>query len=179
MPVSVDDGILMALREAGSSDAQIADAKLVLGSLCRMEGTNCVLVETGAPLESEKSMDWLRANKPHLLPVNNADADKAFAGKGNVTAAAKLIRDIGREAADKLAQQYGKAHALDSKPGVAPQHQQKNGDGKPVDHSKNPWSRAGWNVTRQGAIVKSLGVEKASAMARAVQSHIGAVRPSM
>jgi hypothetical protein len=101
MPVSVDDGILMALREAGSSDAQIADAKLVLGSLCRMEGTNCVLVETGAPLESDKSMEWLRADKPHLLPVNNADADK------NVTAAAKLIRSIGREAADKLAQQYG------------------------------------------------------------------------
>ncbi|HUI12988.1 MAG TPA: hypothetical protein VL048_05905 [Xanthobacteraceae bacterium] len=178
MPINVDDGILMALREAGSSDAQIADAKLVLGSLCRMEGTNCVLVETGAPLESDKSMEWLRANKPHLLPVNHADADKAFAGTGNKTAAARLIRDLGKAEADRIAQTYGKAHALDNKPGIAP-HQKQQKDCKPNDHKGNPWSSAGWSVTKQGQLVRSLGLEKASAMARAVNSHIGATRPSM
>lgn len=178
MPINVDDGILKALGEAGSSPAQIEDAKLILGPLCLMDGVNCVLATTGAPLESEKSMAWLRANKGHLLPADTADADAAFVGRGNKTVAARLIRDLGKAEADRIAQTYGKRDALDNKPGVAPQREQKDASGKPADHSKNPWSRAGWNVTKQGAIVKSLGVEKASQMARAVQSHIGAVRPS-
>jgi hypothetical protein len=178
MPVSVDDGILMALREAGSSDAQIADAKLVLGSLCRMDGTNCLLVTTGAPLESEKSMEWLRANKPHLLPTDRADADACFLGAGNITLTAKLIREIGREAADALAKQYGKAHALDTRPGVSPQSaQQKNANGK--THATNPFSKAGWSIQKQGALVRSLGIEKAAAMAKAVGVTIGATKPVM
>jgi hypothetical protein len=178
MPVSVDDGILMTLREAGSSDAQIADAKLILGPLCEMRGYDCVLSATGAPLQSDESLAWLKEHKPHLLPVDRANADKAFSGAGNITAAARLIRELGRAEADRIAQSYGKAHALDSKQGVSPQ-QTKNRNGTD-DHKGNPWCSAGpWSITRQGQIVKALGIEKASAMARAVNSHIGASRPAM
>jgi len=52
MPINVDDGIFAALREAGSSDSQIEDAKLVLGPLCQMQGHICILTATGAALES-------------------------------------------------------------------------------------------------------------------------------
>lgn len=175
MPVSVDDGILMALRNAGSTDAQIADAKLILGPLCHMSGANCLLGETGEPLDSETSMKWLRTNKPHLLPVNTADSDAAFVGVGNKTIAARLIKGMGREAADRLAQTYGKKHALDNTPGIAPQRKDNR---TPDERKNNPWSREGWNVTRQGSIVKSLGIEKANALAKAAGSHVGAVRPA-
>ena len=42
----------------------------------------------------------------------------------------------------------------------------------------NPWSAAGWNVTRQGQLVKSLGTEKAAQIAAAVGSRIGATKPA-
>ena len=42
----------------------------------------------------------------------------------------------------------------------------------------NPWSAAGWNVTKQGALIKSLGIEKASQIAAAVGSKIGATKPA-
>lgn len=148
MPVSVDDGILMTLREAGSSDAQIADAKLILGPLCHMDGGNCVLAATNAPLQSAESLAWLKANKPHLLPTDTADSDAAFIGTGNKTAAAKLIQKIGREAADRIAQTYGKAHALDNKPGISPQRGEQQRNSKTDDRKGNPWSAAGWSLTR-------------------------------
>jgi hypothetical protein len=121
MPINVDDGIFAALREVGSSDAQIADAKLVLAHLCDMKGQECIFGPTNAPLESEKSIRWLQENKPHLLPAANqvADAELAFSGVGNKTAASRLISALGKTEADRIAQMYGKAHALDNKPGVA------------------------------------------------------------
>jgi hypothetical protein len=123
----------------------------------------------------------LPPEKANATPkVDDAEVRTAFNGAGNVTAAARIIKQIGREEADKLAQQYGKAHALDNKPGVAPQGaEQKNGTGSP-DHKNNPWGpHPFWNVTRQGQIVRALGAEKAAQMAAAVNSHIGATKPSM
>jgi hypothetical protein len=181
MPINVDDGIFAALREAGSSDSQIEDAKLVLSPLCQMQGHICILNATGAALESEMSIKWLQENKPHLLPRENqiADAELAFVGRGNKTAAARLIRELGQAEADRVAQMYGKAHALDNEPGVAPKReQQKRGDST-TEHKGNPFSRAGWNVSKQGQLIRSLGIEKASAMARAVGVTIGATKPVM
>ena len=179
MALDIRDGIWNALTDAGSTDSQVKDGELVLAPLCEMQGSACVLKATGAAIESDKSLTWVRENKPHLLPpvyqVN--DADVAFTGRGNKTVAQKLIRELGKTEADKIAQTYGKAHALDNKPGVAPQRKQHKSDN--AEHAKNPWSKAGWSVTRQGQLVRSLGVEKASAMARAVSSHIGATRPTI
>ena len=38
-----------------------------------------------------------------------------------------------------------------------------NSDGKPQVKATNPWSAEGWNTTKQGALVKSLGEVKAQA----------------
>jgi hypothetical protein len=51
--------------------------------------------------------------------------------------------------------------------------------GKRKDHpSKNPWSAAAWNISGQGAIVRSRGLERAAAMAAKVGCVIGSVRPN-
>lgn len=42
----------------------------------------------------------------------------------------------------------------------------------------NPWSVAGWNLTKQGQVVKDLGPEKAADMAARVGSKLGATRPT-
>lgn len=43
----------------------------------------------------------------------------------------------------------------------------------------NPWTQEGWNLTKQGEMVRTLGVEKAAAMAAAAGSRIGATGPTV
>ena len=48
------------------------------------------------------------------------------------------------------------------------------GKGGGVSVKDNPWSAAGWNLTKQGQVVKELGPEKAADMAARVGSTLGA-----
>jgi hypothetical protein len=161
MPIDVDDGIFAALREAGSSDAQIADAKLVLAPLCELKNNVCILSATGAALESPKWIAWLQANEPHLLPAANqvADAELAFTGTGNKTAAQRLISELGKAEADRIAALYGKPHALSTCRGSRRIASKKTPAASRL-MQKQSMVRDGWNVTKQGSIVRSLGIEK-------------------
>jgi len=44
--------------------------------------------------------------------------------------------------------------------------------------SNNPWSKAGWNMTKQGALVRQLGEVKAGEIAAQAGSFIGATKPA-
>ena len=44
--------------------------------------------------------------------------------------------------------------------------------------SDNPWSASGWNMTRQGQIVREHGMARAQEMAKAAGSQVGATRPT-
>jgi hypothetical protein len=55
--------------------------------------------------------------------------------------------------------------------GKAPEKKQR-------DHSNNPFHKSQWNVTKQGALIKTLGLDKANAIAKSVGSHVGATRPN-
>jgi hypothetical protein len=43
--------------------------------------------------------------------------------------------------------------------------------------AENPWSEEGWNLTAQGQVVKTMGPEKAAALAQQVGSKIGDTHP--
>jgi hypothetical protein len=48
-----------------------------------------------------------------------------------------------------------------------------------ADHASNPWSAAsGFNLTKQGALIKAIGVEKAARIAASVGCKIGDLRPN-
>jgi len=47
-----------------------------------------------------------------------------------------------------------------------------------IKQSKNPWSESGWNVSRQGAIARELGVRAAAAMAASAGCKLGDTRPA-
>jgi hypothetical protein len=180
MPIDVDDGIFAALREAGSSDAQIADAKLVLAPLCKLKNNVCILSATGAALESPKWIAWLQANEPHLLPAANqvADAELAFTGTGNKTAAQRLISELGKAEADRIAALYGKPHALSTCRGS-----------RRIASKKTP--AASRLMQKQSMVPRRMERDqtrlnrsvarnrKATAMAKALGSHIGATAPAM
>lgn len=44
--------------------------------------------------------------------------------------------------------------------------------------TNNPWSAEHWNLTEQGQVVKTHGIERANKMAAAAGSKVGAVRPA-
>jgi hypothetical protein len=44
--------------------------------------------------------------------------------------------------------------------------------------ANNPWSKAGWSLTKQGALVRQLGEAKAAEIAAQVGSFLGATKPS-
>lgn len=46
-----------------------------------------------------------------------------------------------------------------------------------VSGANNPWSKAGWNLTKQGQYVTTNGIDKAKTLAESVGSSIGATKP--
>lgn len=50
--------------------------------------------------------------------------------------------------------------------------------GGPTNRADNPWSAEGWNMTKQGAVVRAQGMDKANAMAALVGSKVGDTRPA-
>lgn len=52
-------------------------------------------------------------------------------------------------------------------------------DGGGTAFGENPWSTKHWNLTKQGAVVREQGEDKAKQMATAVNSHLGATGPTV
>jgi hypothetical protein len=52
------------------------------------------------------------------------------------------------------------------------------GSGSGGNLSGNPWSADSWNMTKQGQIIRSEGMEKAQQMAQAAGSKVGAIAPT-
>ena len=52
------------------------------------------------------------------------------------------------------------------------------GGGGTYHGANNPWSKAGWNVTKQGQLVKTLGDVKAGEIAALVGSKVGDTKPA-
>jgi hypothetical protein len=52
------------------------------------------------------------------------------------------------------------------------------GRGGNTARADNPWTKEGWNLTKQGAVVMAQGLAKATAMAESVGSKVGATAPT-
>jgi hypothetical protein len=96
--------------------------------------------------------------------------DEATALMATVTGRGKLVKAIGQKAAAALVIKAGFKSLHDFKTPTPA-----STDDKP---SKNPWRSDSWSITEQGRLVKSLGIEKAAAIAAAAGSRIGATKPS-
>src|SRR6202035_4357740 len=157
------DKISESLKALGSTEAQIADALVILPPLCETQGDEVVL--TRAFLEREK---------PHLLPPATSDlAEKAFVS-GNLTARGALAKSMSPAALDALAQRYGLRDRNDFRHGTRPDDAADNrGKSGAKDGAANPWSNhPNWVDARgrytakamgeQSRIARVMGVEKAA-----------------
>lgn len=179
MAIDIATGLDDFLKAQGSTDAQRSDAIAVLTKQCEMVGDVVMLKATAEALDSEASLAWLQTNKPHLLPpiYERPLADRAFVD-GNLSARGALVKQVGMTEANKIAESYGLRSAIDPRRGKAPaepEGKKKNGN---ADHSKNPFHASAWNISKQGALLRAVGVEKCAGIAASVGSRIGATRPN-
>jgi hypothetical protein len=168
---------------ARAADAAVLAGKLVpsaVGDIVEMFGSKCVVTADGVTLNGlslDAAIAELGKTRPHWSPVNAADPKiealddlRALALTGNATALGKLYR------ADPAAYQ-----AFVAKTGAAPGKvvaaDGSNGASDP--HKTNPFSRASWNLKKQGELVRVMGLDKANEIAGAVGSKVGATRAVM
>jgi hypothetical protein len=146
-------------------------------------------VETGQTITEWLSK--LRTTKPHWFPdyvdPETAKADEATAliDAATLTPSLATIGALVKAVGDKKAMEILAASGVSLKPdrnGKLKPGKKVTGAGdkspeKTEDRRSNPFSREGWNITKQGSLVRSLGPEKAAAIARSVGSYIGATKP--
>jgi hypothetical protein len=140
---------------------------------------------------SEPLVTWLDRIKPtvpHRYPppeiddgVNPLMIERAFGATPTMFARGDLLRLVGPDLYSKLMASWG-ASASNLKPGTNPkattETQVKDAVAAALRKPKasNPWSKDGWNVTAQGRLVQSIGLDKAAAIAAAAGSKIGATK---
>jgi hypothetical protein len=105
----------------------------------------------------------------------------------SIQARGNLVKMIGEDNAGIRAQAWGLRNLQDFKTaGVKPDTEYEPDPSRPEPGakpapfrapSKNPWSAESWSTERQRSVVKGLGLEKASELAAAAGSFVGATSP--
>lgn len=142
----------------------------------RKRGADLVHVEIGDKLE--RWIDELPEHHPHYFPNTSPDLlEQAFV-LGNLTARGKVIKQEGRARYLEVAKVWSADPNDPRIPGKRPGSQSADDRPEVKDRSNNPWLPEAWNVSKQGSIVKAMGIEKAAAIARTAGSYIGATKPN-
>jgi hypothetical protein len=122
----------------------------------------------------EDFIKTLKTEKPHCFPSAQAVdlQEQAFGSSPTLKSRGALYNEVGAANYAKLAEQWGCDASL--RPGKAPAgHESETKKPSLAARRDNPFSKQGWNITKQGALVKSLGIEKAAAIAKSVGVKIG------
>jgi hypothetical protein len=169
----------------GTTDEMAIAASATLAE--RFDWTGSVLNLDGKPATAEAVREHFGTNYGFLFPpkLENADVPKvdpqllASARAGNMTAKSRLFVQVGRDQAKLAAVLADKSNtgaddtARDEKGrfvGATPQEKEAA--------KSNPWTAENWNVSRQGQIVRQLGIEAATRISRNAGSYPGATRPA-
>ncbi len=159
-----------AVKAGKLAASATSDVVQILANKCIVDSKlNCVLLngkslDEGLADEIAKRLHW-QTVPADLKVVARADLE-ARALKGELTAHGLLMRELGATEYDKWRIQNG---STPGKPAITAEQKEK---------ADNPWSAAGWNVTRQAQLVRASGLEKAAQIAKAAGSYIGATRPA-
>lgn len=115
-----------------------------------------------------------------------AELERDAFGFGSVQARGNLVREIGEADANTRAIEWGLRNLQDYKtkgvqPGAAyepdPNSPPEKNSGNAHVPSTNPWAAESWSPVRQISCVKGLGIAKASELAAAAGSFVGATSP--
>lgn len=144
--------------------------------------------ETGGSVDVSV-VGWIESVKasgesPHWWPntyekdiIDPKLVEAACGAKPTLAARAGLRKTAGPALYAEILGDWG-ASPSTLTPGKNPKASDNSGAKKatPRDHSNNPFHRSQWNISKQGELVKRLGLDKANAIAKSVGSHVGATR---
>jgi hypothetical protein len=119
-----------------------------------------------------KHLGFLFSDRVKGGKLPDVDRDLLAAAKaGNLTAKSKLFVSIGKDQKRLdllLAGASGEADAQGTKDEPAPK----------LNGRSNPWSKASWNVSAQGKLIREIGLQAASSIAKSAGSFVGATKPA-
>lgn len=132
---------------------------------------------------TEKLAEWKATPNHHFFALSGADIEAeaidAFGPGRTLKAQADYTKKHGEAKAAEVAALFGTS--LGGKPGKVPEgFKTKEPDARAINKDvppsvgTNPWAAGSWNVSKQGQVVKALGLEKAQKIARAAGSYVGA-----
>jgi hypothetical protein len=108
--------------------------------------------------------DRVKGGKPP-----DVDRDLLAAAKaGNLTAKSKLFVSIGKDQKRLDLLLAGASGEADAQGTPAPK----------LNGRSNPWSKASWNVSAQGKLIREIGLQAASSIAKSARSFVGATKPA-
>jgi hypothetical protein len=176
----------LAVDEWGSTEAQAYDlAALHHPEFRKDAGGQITHIDTSLPAGHPDVAALIAKQYPHLVPAvfEVPLADKAFL-ENNFGARGVLVRTMGEAGALALAKRYGHDSLHSREKGKRPEGVEAPTDdtapkiGAAGDHKNNPFSKAGWSITKQGTLLRAVGREKCAQIAASVGSKIGATRPN-
>jgi hypothetical protein len=172
-----------AIKDWGSTLAQAEDfSKLHRGEF-HLENGFPTHTASGLPANHKDCFALIAKKYPHLVPppFEVSIADVAFI-ENNFAARGKLVNEMGERATLDLAKRYGHETLHSKAQGKRPASLDAPIDttkkSPTADRAANPFSCEGWNLSRQGSLVKSLGLEKTAQIARAVGCKLGDTKPN-
>jgi hypothetical protein len=176
------------VRKAGPVLETFVQERIKLdGPMFRQIGPDLRHILTGKTIEEELSPAELRKTKPHGFADWAPDTEEQVShdiienaclrpSPKNLGALYKLVGEVRYH---EILKQWGTDPARmlpGERPGYAEHKAAKSGEKAPRDHSNNPFHKSQWNISKQGALVKTLGLERANQIARSVGSHVGATK---
>jgi hypothetical protein len=148
-----------------------------------VDGEVCFTVE-GETLPLKEAVDRAVEKNPAFHPPKTPAIDqaaveleavKADALTGNATAHSRLFKLIGKDGYNNWKVENA---AAPGKEGRAKDKDTSNKSNGSDDRENNPWSAQGWNATKQGQLIRAIGLAKATEIAKSVGCVPGDVRPN-
>ncbi len=177
MQPKVDD--LAKIATDAGVQASVLDDFLTLRTK-EFDDSTGTIIHKATGLPAKAWIETLRETKSYLFGPQtdeHAELEHAAFVEGNLTARGKLVK-ANPALALARAKEYGLRDLSDFSRGTVPSNTP-TGEKKPTNKGKdNPWSAENWNITKQGALIKVMGLDGAARMAKAAGSHIGATRPT-
>jgi hypothetical protein len=131
--------------------------------------------ERAALLASHENWGQSKENPDTENKENKSRSTNPWSRQGwSITQQGKLIRALGIQKAGEIAKAAGCVIGSTRPAEMSPA--EKIGD-RAFD-SSNPWTKEGWNLTKQGQVTKQLGIAKATELAEQAGVTLGATRPA-
>jgi len=122
------------------------------------------LVDEGhTAADFDKALASMRIDKPHRFLDLAAQELRTKVLAGNLTAAGQYHKLYGQAVLDALRAEKREAESTGP---------------KKVSDRSNPWLKQNWNATAQSRLVASIGLERASQIAKAAGCVVGSTKPN-